>query len=126
MPRVPLKIRQARPDESERIMEWGLEPVHAVAMASPQADLLCVHNGKPIIYAKVQAAGVIDGLATDPQAWRGEQALALRTLVDSMNKLFTDLYFFAGADEDAGLEALALKNGFERMPWRVYRRRANE
>lgn len=116
-----LKVSPAGPEDLPKMMAWGMELQHVPEMASPQEAVICVSNGKPITFAATKAAGVIAGLAADPKAWDGLKALALKHLVATMALLFDDVYFFAGTPEDEPLEKLALKNGFERMPWRVYR-----
>ena len=118
-----LETRPAQPDEAQLIIDWGLEAIHGPALKSKQTAVLCVHNGKPVSFACVQAVGLVSGIASDPKAWSGARALALKKIFSDMGMLFDEVFFFTGSEADAPLEKIAKRHGFECLPWKVWRKK---
>lgn len=124
-----IRLRAAKPEDAEKIIEWWkFEDWPTVGLVSePTTDVLCVENGKPISFPVVSKVALIQTIPHDPEAGRLALAKGLKLTIDALKASgIGEVYFFSDGPGDFPLERLALKNGFEEVPWRCYRLKVKE
>ena len=120
------EVSVAGPQDAERILSWSQDNgLDHNTLLRPSTTILKAENGKPLSYSVLQGAFVLESIASNPAATRGELALALREHIKAIREVaakygITDLYAFTSLPDDRDLEKLAAKRGFTKMPYTAW------
>lgn len=130
-----MNIRPAKPSDSEQSAEWalaGLErnQLDPDILKYPQTVVFCAESddGKPVAFLPAQLVVMLESLASDPTASETLRGRALYGLVKRLGEIAHALgvreMYFMGTDEQVA--QLAVKYGFEELPWKAYRYRLKD
>lgn len=93
-------------------------------MTYPSTALLVAHKeGEPLVFLPVQQAIVLESIGKKPGITDFEMAVSLKEIISAvvMSASATgkgELYFLC---KEPSTQAFAEKNGFEKLPWPIYR-----
>lgn len=123
-----LKLRAAVPEDSEQIVEWlkqnPLGEYDAAICKYPTLRVIASYAAEGVVcYLPTQKVLVLESLAANPQAGELDKAQAIRDLTKAAELLASaegirEIWFLDGA---GGVGELAEKNGFELLPYKVFR-----
>lgn len=123
-----LFVRPAKPNEAEKMLEWGLKTPEnhfdPDAVVYPTTYTLCVYDKDgPFIFMPVQQPQLIDAIAVKPGTDARKAALGLKALVESVVtqshiKGSGEVLFLATKEETC---EFASNQVFEELPYRVFR-----
>ncbi len=119
-----LKLRFAAPQDA---LEWleNVPDFDKGIMSYPSLRMLCAYNGEPVGYLPIHKAVMLESLALKPGIGQLEGAAAMRDLVkgaelNASSDGISEIYFIGN---DKSVVDIAVKNGFEVLPWPVLRMR---
>jgi hypothetical protein len=121
------KIRFANEHDNSIIRAWMCRTKHSDqrVLMYPTTKVLCVYDHQPVAYLPTQSVRMLESTAIGERVTEMESAAALRDLVKGAELVaesegVRELYFL-GTDER--LNKVAVKHGFEQLPWPVLRMR---
>ena len=122
-------VRPSRPDEAQLYFDFAKstpENLFDPAVASyPSSFTLCAYGKEPILFAPVQQPFFMDALAFCPTSGLLDRAVAMKEVVQALVtqahiKGIGEIYFYC---KEPSTQAFAEKNGFEKIPFPLYRMR---
>lgn len=126
-------VRPANAGDSQNLAEWLVynadkNLLDEKAVTRPGTMIFCAHDDKPLVYMPLQFVGVLESLAPRPGATQTELAAALKELVKtaafSCRSMNVHEIMFVCKDDK--LADLAVKHGFEELPFRTLRLRLDD
>lgn len=125
-----IQVRAVRPDDVPQMADWMTWTAHnhidpkALEYKTTDVRVACTESG-PLVYMPVQRPLHMESIGTRPKASKLEIAAALWALLqDTIARAKTEgrgEIYFLGTEKT--VPKLALKHGFEEMPYKVYRYR---
>lgn len=126
-----LKLRFAQMEDAAQIVEWiNANPKNEFdpgILKYPTLRVLCSYEdpGRPVCYLPFHRVFMLESVAQDPLATKLTVAQAVRDFTKAVELVSSaegihEIYFLGGAD---GMGELAASNGYEELPYKVYRMR---
>lgn len=123
-----LKIRFGTPEDAEKVNDWIRQnPVNAYdpdIWKAPSIRVLCTYDDSgPVSYLPFQKVFMLESFAPNPTADKSDKAQSLRDFTKACELIASgegikEIYFLDGAE---GVGEMAEGNGYELMPYKVYR-----
>lgn len=121
-------VRPARPEDAEKHVAWSRSTPNnlfdpALAGYKSVMTLVAFDKNGPLVFMPAQRPIMLESLAIRPGADPVDVAVALKELTQA----YVTTCFQVGADElyflcqDDSTQTFAAKNGYEKLPWSVYR-----
>lgn len=126
-------VRKAKAEDAQNILDWGERDKHVnlfdrEVLFYPTTETVCVENGKPVCYLPAQIVPMIESIILNPSANLRERGIAIYKAIDGLLEQahkdgMREAYFVCESDD---MGKFAMKVGFEKLPWPVYRIRMGE
>lgn len=126
-------VRPARPNDREQFVNWTLSTKDNLfdsgVVTYPSTYVRCAFNKSgPIAFIPIQRPLMMEALAINPDADKIDVAAALKELTqDTVTHAYQlgagEVYFLCS---EPTTEAFAERNGFERLPYSVFRMKLSD
>jgi hypothetical protein len=128
-----ISVRLAKPEDTAKFLEYEFSTPNNLfdpeSGLYPSSLTLCAENEHgPLMFLPIQRPFVLESLGILKDASKKEIAVSLRRLIDQLVEFAKQ----AGVGElafickEPSTEAFAVRHGFEKLPWNLYRMRVKD